>query len=72
MTSLKLTTNNSNNIVPQRARSYRKDGYWFFQFAEGVIFGPFDKVYDAVMKDREFEERELDKNETTRLLLQFA
>jgi len=55
-----------------KPRSYRRDGYWFFQLAEDAIFGPFDKVYDTVIGDRKFEERELDQRETTELLLQFA
>ncbi len=56
----------------KKLRSYRQDGFWFFQLAEGAIFGPFDKVYDAIMKDREFEERELSQKETIDLMLQFA
>jgi hypothetical protein len=68
------TSNSSKAKHPQqpKARSYRKDGYWFFQLAEDTVFGPFDKVYEAIMADRVFEERELDSREATHLLLQFA
>lgn len=55
-----------------KARSYRRDGYWFFQLAEDKVFGPFDKVYDTVMEDRNFKERELSSREVTHLLLEFA
>lgn len=55
-----------------KPRSYCQDGFWFLQLAEDVILGPFERVYDVVMADRNTEEKELDSNEFTRFMLQFA
>lgn len=73
MTTTQPTANSAKAAATKpKARSYRRDGSWFFQFAEGVVFGPFDKVYEATMADRDYRERELDAREATHLLLQFA
>ena len=59
-------------VHSQPIRSYRKDGRWFFQLSGDTIWGPFDRVIEAVMADRQFAERELDEREVARLMLEFA
>jgi len=59
-------------LSTSKPRSYRQDGVWFFQFAEDMILGPFERVYDVVMAERQTEEKELDSNELTQFMLQFA
>ena len=63
---------NSKTQPAPKARSYCRDGLWFIQLAEDMIWGPFDRVIETVMADRQVEERELDARETARVMLQFA
>jgi len=78
-----ITTNFSNTNAPTttasddqpeavKARTFRRNGAWFFQLAGDTIFGPFDKVFDTVMGDREFCEREMEPREVIQFMLQFA
>ena len=53
-------------------KAFVRNGQWFFQLAEGALFGPFDQVYEAILGEKKSEERELDRNEAFQLLLQFV